>query len=55
MRFPMQDFGARDPFPGELATNFSEKSLGHENTEHMIKWDGSMGMVVLVGAGTTVV
>lgn len=34
-----QDFGARDPFPGEIATNFTEKSFGNENTEHLIKCD----------------
>eukprot|EP01025_Chloroclados_australasicus_P051809 TRINITY_DN6037_c1_g1_i1.p1 TRINITY_DN6037_c1_g1~~TRINITY_DN6037_c1_g1_i1.p1 ORF type:complete len:214 (-),score=29.44 TRINITY_DN6037_c1_g1_i1:246-887(-) len=32
-----EDFGARDPFVGELATGFGEKPLGNMNTEHIIK------------------
>lgn len=32
-----ENFGARDPTPGELASNFSEKVLGNYNTEHIIK------------------
>ncbi|KAI0509887.1 hypothetical protein KFK09_010487 [Dendrobium nobile] len=30
------DFGARDPFPAELESNFGEKVLGNESTEHRI-------------------
>ncbi|XP_004307756.1 PREDICTED: uncharacterized protein LOC101312487 [Fragaria vesca subsp. vesca] len=30
------DFGARDPFPAEIASNFGDKVLGFENTEHKI-------------------
>ncbi|XP_020577766.1 uncharacterized protein LOC110022939 [Phalaenopsis equestris] len=30
------DFGARDPFPAELESNFCEKVAGNENTEHRI-------------------
>ncbi|KAL6774192.1 RAF2 [Auxenochlorella protothecoides x Auxenochlorella symbiontica] len=41
------DFGARDPFPGEIATNFTEKSFGNENTEHLIKPPD--GLASLVG------
>ena len=32
-----QDFGARDPFPAELESNFGEKVLGNWDTEHIIK------------------
>ena len=32
-----QDWGARDPTPGELASDFSEKVLGNWDTEHLIK------------------
>lgn len=30
------DFGARDPFPAEIASNFGEKVVGHSSTEHKI-------------------
>ncbi|KAK8926402.1 hypothetical protein KSP39_PZI018993 [Platanthera zijinensis] len=30
------DFGARDPFPAEIASNFGEKVVGNESTEHRI-------------------
>ncbi|KAL0304010.1 UNVERIFIED_CONTAM: putative pterin-4-alpha-carbinolamine dehydratase, chloroplastic [Sesamum radiatum] len=30
------DFGARDPFPAELESNFGEKVLGNVSTEHKI-------------------
>ncbi|ONI24897.1 hypothetical protein PRUPE_2G268000 [Prunus persica] len=30
------DFGARDPFPAEIASGFGEKVLGNGNTEHKI-------------------
>ncbi|GAB2272791.1 Alpha subunit of the F1 sector of mitochondrial F1F0 ATP synthase [Dionaea muscipula] len=30
------DFGARDPFPAELESNFGEKVVGNMNTEHKI-------------------
>ncbi|KAF6138424.1 hypothetical protein GIB67_027996 [Kingdonia uniflora] len=30
------DFGARDPYPAEIATNFGEKVFGNGNTEHKI-------------------
>ncbi|GIL55619.1 hypothetical protein Vafri_11154 [Volvox africanus] len=32
-----ENFGARDPFAGEVATNFGENVLGNYNTEHIIK------------------
>eukprot|EP01024_Parvocaulis_polyphysoides_P031164 TRINITY_DN28237_c1_g2_i1.p2 TRINITY_DN28237_c1_g2~~TRINITY_DN28237_c1_g2_i1.p2 ORF type:complete len:206 (-),score=23.32 TRINITY_DN28237_c1_g2_i1:256-873(-) len=32
-----ENFGARDPFVGEVATGFGEKPLGNMNTEHIIK------------------
>lgn len=30
------DFGARDPYPAEIASQFGEKVLGNPNTEHKI-------------------
>ncbi|BBN03538.1 4a-hydroxytetrahydrobiopterin dehydratase [Marchantia polymorpha subsp. ruderalis] len=30
------DFGARDPFPQEIESNFGDKVLGHAGTEHII-------------------
>ncbi|KAJ9524111.1 hypothetical protein QJQ45_022532 [Haematococcus lacustris] len=36
------DFGARDPTAGELASNFSEKVLGNYDTAHIIKIPTSM-------------
>lgn len=30
------DFGARDPYPAEIASNFAENVLGNVNTEHKI-------------------
>lgn len=30
------DFGARDPFPAEIESNFAEKVLGNVSTEHKI-------------------
>ncbi|PKA53295.1 4a-hydroxytetrahydrobiopterin dehydratase [Apostasia shenzhenica] len=30
------DFGARDPFPEEIESNFGEKVVGYESTEHRI-------------------
>ena len=32
-----QNFGARDPFAGEVATDFGNKALGHASTEHIVK------------------
>eukprot|EP00200_Dunaliella_tertiolecta_P005958 CAMPEP_0202355044 /NCGR_PEP_ID=MMETSP1126-20121109/10098_1 /ASSEMBLY_ACC=CAM_ASM_000457 /TAXON_ID=3047 /ORGANISM="Dunaliella tertiolecta, Strain CCMP1320" /LENGTH=226 /DNA_ID=CAMNT_0048947585 /DNA_START=216 /DNA_END=896 /DNA_ORIENTATION=- len=32
-----EDFGARDPFAGEIESNFGEKVLGNFDTEHVIK------------------
>ena len=32
-----QDFGARDPTPGELASNFTDKVLGNYDTAHIIR------------------
>ncbi|XP_073293049.1 probable pterin-4-alpha-carbinolamine dehydratase, chloroplastic [Primulina huaijiensis] len=32
----MGDFGARDPFPQEIESNFGEKVLGYPSTEHKI-------------------
>ena len=31
------NFGARDPYAGEIESNFGEKVLGNYNTEHIIK------------------
>lgn len=33
----LQNFGARDPTAGELASNFSDKVLGNFDTSHIIK------------------
>lgn len=30
------DFGARDPFPAEIESNFGDKVIGYSNTEHKI-------------------
>lgn len=30
------DFGARDPFPAEIESNFGEKVVGFSDTEHKI-------------------
>ncbi|WPT13986.1 Putative pterin-4-alpha-carbinolamine dehydratase [Picochlorum sp. SENEW3] len=32
-----EDFGARDPYAGELESGFGEKPLGNYDTEHVIK------------------
>jgi hypothetical protein len=32
-----QDFGSRDPTPGELASNFSDKVVGNWDTSHIIR------------------
>lgn len=32
----VEDFGARDPYPAEIASNFAERSLGLADTEHRI-------------------
>lgn len=37
MKYILQDFGARDAFPAELESNFSDKVLGNYDTEHIIK------------------
>jgi hypothetical protein len=33
----VQDFGARDPTPGEIGSNFGEKIVMNWDTEHIIK------------------
>jgi 4a-hydroxytetrahydrobiopterin dehydratase len=33
----VQNFGARDPTAGEIASNFGDKVLGNWDTEHIIK------------------
>lgn len=33
----LQGFGARDPRPEELASNFSDKVLGHYDTAHIVR------------------
>ncbi|GFP89411.1 putative pterin-4-alpha-carbinolamine dehydratase [Phtheirospermum japonicum] len=33
---PLGEFGARDPFPAEIESNFGDKVLGNMNTEHKI-------------------
>ncbi|KAL3698451.1 hypothetical protein R1sor_012527 [Riccia sorocarpa] len=32
----MEDWGARDPFPAEIESNFGDKVLGNAGTEHVI-------------------
>ncbi len=32
-----QDFGARDPTAGEIASNFTDKVLGNADTSHIIR------------------
>ncbi|KAL2645105.1 hypothetical protein R1flu_012692 [Riccia fluitans] len=32
----MEDWGARDPFPAEIESNFGDKVLGNAGTEHII-------------------
>lgn len=41
----MQNFGARDPYAGEIESNFGEKVLGNYNTEHVIKPPEAMGEI----------
>ncbi|KAH7619111.1 hypothetical protein Ndes2526B_g06064 [Nannochloris sp. 'desiccata'] len=43
--FVGEDFGARDPTAGELASNFSEKVLGNYDTEHIIRPPEAMGEI----------
>ena len=38
----LQDFGARDPTPGELASNFTDKVLGNWDTAHIIRCSYAM-------------
>ena len=33
----MQGFGARDPYPEELASDFGNKTLGNYDTEHIVR------------------
>jgi 4a-hydroxytetrahydrobiopterin dehydratase len=33
---PLGDFGARDPFPAEIESNFGDKVLGNPGTDHKI-------------------
>lgn len=32
-----QDFGARDPFEGELSSNFGDRVLGNADTSHIVR------------------
>ncbi|CAG9461368.1 unnamed protein product [Pedinophyceae sp. YPF-701] len=41
-----EDFGARDPFEAELATNFNETSLGEADTSHIIKPPEKMASLI---------
>eukprot|EP00887_Chlorella_sp_A99_P006532 scaffold3.g6532.t1 len=41
-----EDFGARDPTVGELASNFSDKVLGNFDTEHIIKPPEKLGEIM---------
>ena len=40
-----ENFGARDPTAGELASNFSDKVLGNFDTEHIIKPPEAIGEI----------
>ncbi|BDA44983.1 probable pterin-4-alpha-carbinolamine dehydratase at C-terminar half [Coccomyxa sp. Obi] len=42
-----EDFGARDPTAGEIASNFTDKVLGNADTSHIIR--GPPGLEKLVG------
>ena len=42
----LQDFGARDPFPEEVASDFGNKTLGNYDTMHNIRCNSP----VLLGA-----
>ncbi|GAQ77875.1 pterin-4-alpha-carbinolamine dehydratase [Klebsormidium nitens] len=42
-----EDFGARDPFAGEIASDFGNKVLGNADTEHKIKVPILRGIVGL--------
>lgn len=33
----LQDFGARDPYEGEIRSNFADKVLGNADTSHIIR------------------
>ena len=44
------EFGNRDPTPGELESNFSDKVLGNWDTAHIIR--GPAGLSKLVGLNT---
>ena len=33
----LQDFGARDPFAGEVESNFTDRVLGNADTSHIIR------------------
>ncbi|KAK9811535.1 hypothetical protein WJX72_005498 [[Myrmecia] bisecta] len=41
------EFGARDPFPAEIASNFGDKVLGNWDTSHVIR--GPAGMEKITG------
>ncbi|MEW5302730.1 MAG: hypothetical protein WDW36_005483 [Sanguina aurantia] len=41
-----QDFGARDPTAGEIGSNFSEKTLGNYDTNHIVKPPDSIGQFI---------
>ncbi|MEW5312531.1 MAG: hypothetical protein WDW38_004160 [Sanguina aurantia] len=40
------DFGARDPTAGEIGSNFSEKTLGNYDTNHIVKPPDSIGQFI---------
>eukprot|EP00879_Flechtneria_rotunda_P003914 GHRR01004154.1.p1 GENE.GHRR01004154.1~~GHRR01004154.1.p1 ORF type:complete len:223 (+),score=70.99 GHRR01004154.1:469-1137(+) len=47
-----KDFGARDPTPGEIGSNFGEKVVMNWDTEHIIKPPDAMGAHIGLGART---
>jgi 4a-hydroxytetrahydrobiopterin dehydratase len=40
------DFGARDPFPGEIATDWGVKTLGNSDTDHVRRPPKGMGDIL---------
>ncbi|WIA18001.1 hypothetical protein OEZ85_009488 [Tetradesmus obliquus] len=48
--FMGEDFGARDPTPGEIGSNFGEKIVMNWDTEHIIKPPDAIGEHVGLGS-----
>jgi 4a-hydroxytetrahydrobiopterin dehydratase len=48
--FMGEDFGARDPTPGEIGSNFGEKIVMNWDTEHIIKPPDAIGEHIGLGS-----